>query len=328
MIEHALDVSVLIASYNNKRTLIPCLQHLSDQTFTASRFEVVVILDGSTDGSNEALQDLQRPFQLSVINKNNEGKAIALNEGARIARGKYFIVIDSDILTNPEFIESHFNSLQEADVVIGPIPLSELSPVSFMTDGVKEWADQHCCDIAQKTNNFTCMDIFGANLSISKSAFEEIGGYRTDLRRTQDLHIGKKIINGGLKVAFCKTAIAAQIFDKTVPDLYDNLYYDGKSHYLFIQEYPEEKINFKLGHYLPQTLSKRMLRPLIMRNRLLGNLIVTFSRIVLEWCRSQGLQWAVLGDIKGLIGDCIYWQGVYEEINDRKKFTEFIRSST
>ena len=50
-----IDTSVLIPSYNNKRCLLPCIEHFARQSYPRDRFEVVVVLDGSTDGSREAL---------------------------------------------------------------------------------------------------------------------------------------------------------------------------------------------------------------------------------------------------------------------------------
>lgn len=324
MADYSFDASVLIASYNNRATLIPCVERLMAQTYPPERFEVIVILDGSTDDSYAALTRVTVPFRFTIVQQANQGKAVALNYGASIATGRYLIIIDSDILTNVDFVKNHVAAHERGDVVIGPIPLADCTPTNFMTDGVRAWADEYTQAMLQHRGDYTCTEIFGANLSIGRDAFNAIGGYRADLRRTQDLHIGKKIINAGYKVVFCPDAVAAQIFDKSFPAWCENLYYDGRSHYLLIQEYPEERQNFKIGQYYPLTLTKRILRPLIIRRTLIGNGIIAVAKIVLERCRCAGLRWRTLTHCQGAIGDALYWRGVYEAVNDPARFAAFI----
>jgi len=317
--------SVLIPSYNNKDRLLACIERFEHQTFPLAELEVVVVIDGSVDGSAAALRSLDTTFELRVVEQENSGRAAALNRAAAEARAEILIVTDSDILPNDAFVASHVAGQGTADVVLGPIPLSKQSPVSFLTDGVQRWADRHERRMLGGTEGIGCSEIYGANLSINKDKFEAIGGYRTDLRRTEDFQLGKKILNAGYSVAFAPHAVAEQIYDKTIPDWCNDFYYDGISHVRFVAEFPDEIPRLKLGSYYPQSLAKRLLRPCVRRNSVLGRCFVWFSTHMLELARAAGLRWRVLAAWKGVVGDALFWKGVHHELGEDSRFFRLVR---
>jgi glycosyltransferase involved in cell wall biosynthesis len=320
-----LDASVVIPSYNNKQTLIPCIEHLARQTHPFSRFEVVVVLDGSSDGSAAALRAMTLPMKLTIIEQENRGRAAAINRGAAAARGTYLVVTDGDILVNPEFVSSHVAAHARGDVVIGPIPLSDRSPESFLTDGVKEWADEHTAKMLARSGDIGLTEIYGANWSAPLAVFRRLGGHREDLRRGEDWELGKKFIEAGLRIVFCPTAVAAQIYDKTIAGWCHDWYVDGKSHARMAEEFPAVKKDLLLGAYYPMTLAKRLLRPLVIHRHPLGNLAVALMQGLLEAGRRRGLRWKILAAGQGLVGDCLYFRGVYDALGDRKAFDALVR---
>jgi glycosyltransferase involved in cell wall biosynthesis len=319
-----IEASVLIPSYDDKHNLLLCIDHLVRQSYPPQRFEVVVVLDGSTDGSREALERVETPFRLRVIEQPNRGRAAALNRAAEAAEGRLLIVTDSDILACPEFVRGHVEAHERGDVVIGPIPLSERSPRNFLTEGVRRWAERHEQSMQGRTGGYACSEIYGANLSIRKDHFDALGGYRTDLRRTEDFQLGKKIIAAGHKIVFCPEARAEHIYAKSIPEWCRDFYQDGISHARFVEEFPDEIPNLKIGRYYPQSLVKRLLRPLVIRGSLAGRSIVAGSKPVLELCRRLGLTWRLLSSWKGVIGDALFWKGVYDDLGDEGRFTALI----
>jgi glycosyltransferase involved in cell wall biosynthesis len=319
-----IEASVLIPSYNDKDRLLLCIEHLARQSFPPQRFEVVVVLDGSTDGSREALQQAATPFPLRVVQQSNRGRAAALNRAAETARGRLLIVTDSDVLADPEFVRSHVEAHARGDVVIGPIPLSERSPRNFLTEGVRRWAEHHERSMRGRAGGFSCSEIYGANLSISKEHFDALGGYRTDLRRTEDFQLGKRIIAAGHTIVFCPDARAVHIYDKTVAEWCRDFYQDGIYHLRFVQEFPDEIRNLKIGRYYPQSLVKRVVRPLVIGGSLPGRWLVAGSKSILELGRRLGLTWRLLSAWKGVIGDALFWKGVLDEVGDRDRFDALI----
>ncbi len=96
-------VSVIIPTYNRKESLLRTLDSLARQTYPADRFEVIVVDDGGSDGT-EAVAQQSFPFALRYIRQKNQGAAAARNRGAAEARGEIFIFLDDDITVVPGFI--------------------------------------------------------------------------------------------------------------------------------------------------------------------------------------------------------------------------------
>lgn len=307
------NISVLVASYNHRDGLELCLDSLDKQTLPRDQYEVVVVLDGSTDGSRQMLDKKKYTFHLNIIEQRNKGKAIALNHAASSSNGTLLVIIDSDVVVDESFLEVHLKAHERAEVVVGPIPLSDKSPVNFLSDGVREWAEDYDHRIREMGGPQKCVDIFGANLSISRMNFDKIGGYREDLIRSQDLHFGKKILDAKLSVLFSPEAIAYQYYDKTIPRFFKDWYLFGKSHVLFIQEYPEEAKNLRLSRYRDLTWAKWIATLILRYRNPVGDVILGITERMLERYRRRGSRSKLLASIKGVIAHALYWRGVFDE---------------
>jgi len=87
-------VSVVIVTYNDRPNLLRCLRSLADQTIPSSATEIVVVDDGSTDGTADAVA---RSFpDVCIVGKTNEGADISRNAGVVRASGGIIAFIDSD----------------------------------------------------------------------------------------------------------------------------------------------------------------------------------------------------------------------------------------
>ena len=80
-----IELSVIIPTYNRKESLLRTLNALNRQTFPSERFEVVVISDGSTDGTPAAIAEVAMGFTLRFVEQANQGPSVARNHGARLA---------------------------------------------------------------------------------------------------------------------------------------------------------------------------------------------------------------------------------------------------
>jgi glycosyltransferase involved in cell wall biosynthesis len=95
-------VSVIIPTYNRSSLLLEAVDSVFKQTF--QDFELIVIDDGSRDGTAKALAPYQDRF-VSYI-QNNRGVSAARNRGIRMARGQWIAFLDSDDLWLPEKLET------------------------------------------------------------------------------------------------------------------------------------------------------------------------------------------------------------------------------
>ena len=114
------DVSVIIVNYNGKAFLADCLEALKGDT-DSLKVESIVVDNGSVDGSIELLQDKLKPTTL-ILAGENLGFSRGNNVGMAIARGRYFLLLNSDCFIQPGLLKTLVERLEakEEAAAIGP----------------------------------------------------------------------------------------------------------------------------------------------------------------------------------------------------------------
>lgn len=106
-------VSIVIPVYNVAKYLKECVLSVLQQSY--HNIEIIVVDDGSTDGSGEICDNLQADFvKLIVIHKKNGGLSDARNIGIKRATGQYICFVDSDDLVTQDYVESMMRYLDES----------------------------------------------------------------------------------------------------------------------------------------------------------------------------------------------------------------------
>lgn len=89
--------SVVVPVYNVKKYLRKCVQSIAEQEDFGDTFEIILIDDGSCDGSEYICEELEAQYSfLHVIHQKNAGLGAARNAGIRLAKGKYLLFVDAD----------------------------------------------------------------------------------------------------------------------------------------------------------------------------------------------------------------------------------------
>src|SRR6266540_964354 len=102
-----MKLSIIIPSYNRLEQLKKVLQGLEKQTWPCNEFEVLVISDGSTDGTDDFLLTADTCLHLGAFFQPNQGAAAARNLGIAQATGEIILFLDDDVFPFPELIEEH-----------------------------------------------------------------------------------------------------------------------------------------------------------------------------------------------------------------------------
>lgn len=109
-------LTIVVPVYNTEKYLSKCLNSLIVDKFL-SHIEVLIVIDGSPDNSiNIAKEFCERyPETFFVINKENGGHGSTINEGLKLAKGKYFRVLDSDDWFDTKNFEIYLDKLSRDD---------------------------------------------------------------------------------------------------------------------------------------------------------------------------------------------------------------------
>jgi glycosyltransferase involved in cell wall biosynthesis len=114
-------VSVIMPAYNVEPYVGDAIRSALAQTFTD--FELIVVDDGSKDGTAAVVKDLAREDRrILLVQQGNRGLAGARNSALRASRGEYFALLDSDDLWDPAFLEQQIAILEarpDVDIVTG-----------------------------------------------------------------------------------------------------------------------------------------------------------------------------------------------------------------
>jgi teichuronic acid biosynthesis glycosyltransferase TuaG len=113
LVINAQRTSVVVPVYNSERFLMDTVRSVYEQTIVPG--EVILVNDGSTDGTPRVLDELRRQYPLTVITKANGGEASARNAGIEAAQGEFLAFLDHDDRWLPRKLERQLDQL-EADL--------------------------------------------------------------------------------------------------------------------------------------------------------------------------------------------------------------------
>lgn len=110
-------ISVIIPIYNTEPYISDCVHSVLKQTYTC--FEIILIDDGSEDGSLEVCKELRTEDErIYLLEQEHKGVSAARNLGIKISQGKYLFFLDSDDIIHPQLLEMLYNYLEKYHAVI------------------------------------------------------------------------------------------------------------------------------------------------------------------------------------------------------------------
>jgi len=204
-----LELSVVLPTYNRRDQLARVIEALGRQTFPAGRFEVVVVSDGSADGTNEYLTTVATPFELAPVLQENQGVAAARNNGVARARADLILFIDDDVVPVPELMEEHVKELRRDDevVVLGPMlppPDAKLSPWVMWEERMLE---KQYRDMIEGRWAPTARQFYTGNTSLARRHILAAGGFDPNFRRAEDVELAYRLKDMGLHFVFNPQAV-------------------------------------------------------------------------------------------------------------------------
>lgn len=204
-----MNVSVIIPTYNGAHKVINALEALATQG--RQDFEVIVVVDGSTDDTLAVLRRQDWGIQhLMIIEQANGGRSISRNNGAKQAKGNILVFFDDDTRITADCLNKHIAHHQKI-------------PRSFLVGSVPEDYDKMKTDFqhykahlsrkwveplpTEKPLNKQNLFLTAANFSTPKDLFWELGGFDECLTDAEDFDLGVRAFQKGVPVYFDKENI-------------------------------------------------------------------------------------------------------------------------
>jgi GT2 family glycosyltransferase len=324
---NALKVSVVVPTYNRLERLRRVLDALARQTVDPADFEVIVVSDGSTDGTDEFLRDAATPFRLVGASRANAGPAAARNIGTRLAAGALVLFVDDDVVPRADLLEQHLTTHEQAEaevVVIGPM----LTPPDYLPNAFVRWEQAMLYKQyrAMTAGHYeaTHRQFYTGNASLGRDFLLASGGFDERFRRAEDVELAFRLHDRGARFIFNPDAVGYHYAERSFASWIQNARAYGRNEVLFDRYYG--RLNRLEGVRREFTQRNALLRAVartcIGRPRLEAALNLS-GRALAGAAERLGLERLVQIGLS-TIYQTTYYSGLAEQLGGRRPFNEFI----
>lgn len=318
----APGISVVVPTLNRRDAVLRLLRALERQVSTPDPFEVVVVIDGSTDGTVEAVDSFVAPFALRRVVQPQMGLAAARNAGARAAAREIVLFLDDDMEPAEGMVAAHLAGHREPAVlgVVGAAPIVVPPDVSAVVRYRAAGFARKLERLATRRTQLAFNDVYGGNFSIRRARFLDAGGYDEAFRAYghEDYELSLRLARSEGRFVFSPEAIAHQHYAKTLRELAANVQSEGRTAVLFARKHPEVLSSLTLGSFRRRSLASRArLGALVVASRVWEDLA---SRMVStaeqsERRASPASDRALFARFDALF-DALYWIGAERALHD------------
>ena len=224
-------VSVVVCVYNGERTMDSCLAALEKLNYP--NYEVIVVNDGSTDGTRQIAEGYN---DIRLIHQENKGLSEARNVGIRAATGEIVAFTDADCMADPDWLTHLVARFQSSD--FGAVGGPNLTPPddSFIAScvAVSPGAPTHVL-----LDDEVAEHIPGCNMAFRREALEAIAGFDPIFRAAgDDVDLCWRLQNKGYKIGFSPAAVVWHYRRNTVRDYLKQQRGYGKAETLLFFKHP------------------------------------------------------------------------------------------
>lgn len=171
------DVSVIVCCYNGAPFVTRALESLYRQSLPLDQYEVVLVDDGSTDGTGDIIQAFRgNPNFRYLRNEQNKGLVWSCNRGLREAIGSYVIRLDADDIFAPTILEEM------------RVPLSQGITDFVYCDRLEQIAGRNEAQYV-RVEEFNLFDLIAIGTMMRRHMVIEVGGYRDLFWEEYDLYL-------------------------------------------------------------------------------------------------------------------------------------------
>jgi GT2 family glycosyltransferase len=319
-------ISVVVPTYNRVARLTAVLEAFAAQTLEPDRFEVVVVSDGSTDGTDSFLKTVHTPFPLTTATQANAGPAAARNRAVELARGRLVLFVDDDIVPAPDLIERHLLAHGEATnrVVIGPM----LTDPAFAYQPWIAWEQAMLYKQYDAMRNGvyapTFRQFYTGNASILRELFEQAGGFDTKFRRAEDVELAYRLDELGAEFVFDESATGYHHAERSYDSWLATATAYGETDVVFARDHAQE---WRMGSMVSEFSARNVLTKFLIRS-CLGHprrtrVATRGLRTIVSATRCAPLRRAAAPALSGIYG-LAYYTAAAAEVGDQRRFRDIL----
>ena len=219
-----VKISVIIPTYNRRHILERTLPGVLAQDFPPQDYEVIVVADGSTDGTTEMLRDLKPTCCFRVLESEHRGAGTARNVGIRAATGELVLFLDDDLITTPGLLRQHCASHSGVApcVVQGRMYIAPDSSQTIVRNVIERIGDSYYSSISPNLNlrfpegmSSVYVLSYLVNGSVPRDVLLQCGGFDEQFLAAEELDLGLRLWKMGLSFRYQPEAIVYEYYEKS-----------------------------------------------------------------------------------------------------------------
>lgn len=288
-----MKYSIIVPVYNRPDEVDELLGSLADQT--EKDFEVIIVEDGSSVTCEKVCNGYKATLDIHYFMKENSGPGQSRNYGVARAKGEYVIILDSDVVLPPGYIESVSDELEKApaDAFGGPDKAHSsftdiqkaisYSMTSFFTTGGIRGSKK------KKLDKFYPRSF---NMGVRRDVYNKLGGF-SKMRFGEDIDFSIRIFKAGCK---CRLFPESWVWHKRRTDFrkfFRQVYNSGIARINLYKKYPE---SLKLVHLLPMVFTVGVLSLVI---------ISAVGRVLMHYDDIDRWYWLCAGPWLPILAYCL-----------------------
>lgn len=243
-----MRISVVIPTFNRVDTLLRTLEALGNQSFAPDDYEVLVVDDGSSDGTGSSVARVQErfPVPLHYLYQPNRKQGAARNLGVRSSSGARIVFLGDDIVPTRDFLLEHERAHERCDgdprvAVIGyttwPPSFRRTRFLNYIGEQGWQFGFSLIDDPADVPFNF----LYTSNLSLSQSFFFQAGGFDEGFQEYgwEDIELSLRLKAIGMKLVYAPDARAYHFHPVSMQDFAERQRQVGRSAWKLYERHPE-----------------------------------------------------------------------------------------
>jgi GT2 family glycosyltransferase len=263
------DVSIVIPTFNRRTQLERTIRGLARQVDGTDDLEVIVVSDGSTDGTDEWLESAATPLPIVSCRQPNAGPAAARNRGVSAASAPLVLFLDDDVVPTPDLVAAHIRHHEHLDddlVVIGPMR----TPADFELSPWVRWEQlmlyKQYDAMERGAWAATPRQFYTANASLARRHLDASGGFDPTFRRAEDVELAYRLGDAGLRFTYAEDAVVLHYAERSFDSWRANASAYGRNDVIFGRDLGHDWLLPSIGrefhdrHALVRTLTRASLR--------------------------------------------------------------------